>query len=156
MLCSLRCVQAKALLLSSVALVSHAPSFTVAAQENLPDVTVVQSKPPKAKKPVKAVSQSHGGGEQPAEAVERPAYEDVGVGTSGLSVPLTTTRIDSSQIQSRIPQTSDTAELLRDAPGVSIFKGGGVSGLPVINGLNDDRVKVLLNGMVVTSAAPTT
>ena len=72
--------------------------------------------------------------------------------STGISVPLTTTQINRQEIQSKVPQTSDTAELLRDAPGVSIFKAGGVSGLPVINGLNDDRVKVLLNGMVVSSA----
>lgn len=76
----------------------------------------------------------------------------IGVGTEGLAVPLSTTQISRSEIQSKLPQTSDSAELLRGAPGVSLFKAGGVSGLPVINGLNDDRVKVLLNGMVVTSA----
>ena len=81
-------------------------------------------------------------------------HANFGVGTDGLAVPLTTTRLSGAAIKSQLPSTSDTAQILRNAPGVSIFTSGGVSGLPAINGLNDDRVKVLLNGMVVTSACP--
>jgi iron complex outermembrane receptor protein len=77
---------------------------------------------------------------------------DIGVGTKGLALPLNTTRMNQSTIQSQLPSTSDTAQIMNRAPGVSIFSAGGVSGLPAINGLNNDRVKVLLNGMVVTSA----
>lgn len=48
--------------------------------------------------------------------------------------------------------TGDTAALLDGYPGVSLYTGGGASALPVIHGLNDDRVNVLVNGMRVTSA----
>ncbi len=75
-----------------------------------------------------------------------------GVGTKGLAVPLTTTRLSGKAIQSQLPSTSDTAQLLTKVPGVSVFTSGGISSLPVINGLNDDRVKVLVNGMVISPA----
>ena len=38
--------------------------------------------------------------------------------------------------------TSDTATLLRAVPGVSVNAAGGVSGLPSIRGLADDRLLV--------------
>lgn len=50
------------------------------------------------------------------------------------------------------PRTSDTASLLSGLPGVSLYGGGGVSSLPAIHGLADDRVKVSLDGMTVDSA----
>lgn len=166
MLCSLRIVQAKAFLLSSAALVSHlsvSPQATAQDAASLPEITVVQPGSAKAKKAGSPAPKSQGAGAQPqgdpgmagdggAAAAEAVDQTVIGVGTEGLAVPLSTTQIGRSEIQSRIPGTSDTAELLRGAPSVSIFRAGGVSGLPAINGLNDDRVKVLLNGMVVTSA----
>jgi iron complex outermembrane receptor protein len=160
---SFRTARTRALLLSAAALTSHASfSSPVAAQEeteatNLPPV-IVEQKASAIPNKGKASSISSGSGAQTVDdTADGMAHDAVdhavtGVGTTGLAVPLSTTQIDRTEIQSKIPQTSDTAELLRAAPGVSIFKAGGVSGLPVINGLNDDRVKVLLNGMVVTSA----
>jgi iron complex outermembrane receptor protein len=50
--------------------------------------------------------------------------------------------------------TSDTAKLLSDVPGVAAQTGGGVSSLPVIHGLADDRLKLLVDGMPITSACP--
>jgi iron complex outermembrane receptor protein len=49
-------------------------------------------------------------------------------------------------------KSSDTAALLADEPGVSLQTGGGVSSLPVVNGLADDRVLVYVDGMCLTSA----
>jgi iron complex outermembrane receptor protein len=49
-------------------------------------------------------------------------------------------------------RTSDTASLLDGIPGVSLLGGGGLSSLPAIHGLADDRVRVLVNGMSVESA----
>jgi iron complex outermembrane recepter protein len=40
------------------------------------------------------------------------------------------------------------------APGYSTSFGGDVSGLPVIDGLGDDRLRVLVNGITITSACP--
>jgi iron complex outermembrane receptor protein len=50
--------------------------------------------------------------------------------------------------------TSDTASLLRDVPGVSLYGAGGVSSLPSIHGLADDRLRVKVDGMDLISACP--
>ena len=75
-----------------------------------------------------------------------------GAGATGLAVPEASTTLTGARITDLLATTSNTAELLRQAPGVSIYQAGGVSGLPAINGLADDRVKILLSGMAVTSA----
>jgi iron complex outermembrane receptor protein len=45
--------------------------------------------------------------------------------------------------------TSDTAALLTGVPGLDLSTNGGVSSLPSLHGLGDDRVKVLVNGMTL-------
>jgi iron complex outermembrane receptor protein len=50
--------------------------------------------------------------------------------------------------------TSDTAQLLQNAPGVSLYGAGGISSLPVIHGMADDRVRVQVNGMDLMSSCP--
>lgn len=47
---------------------------------------------------------------------------------------------------------SDATQLLAEQPGYSVAAGGGVSGLPVLNGFVDDRLKVSIDGMEITSA----
>ena len=48
--------------------------------------------------------------------------------------------------------TNDTAQLLSDIAGYSVAAAGGVSGLPVVNGFADDRLKIRIDGMELTSA----
>jgi iron complex outermembrane receptor protein len=50
--------------------------------------------------------------------------------------------------------TSDSATLLRDVPGVSFYGAGGVSSLPVIRGLADDRLRTKVVGMDLIAACP--
>lgn len=76
-----------------------------------------------------------------------PIYVD-GVASSSAYA----TTIGDRSIAPKIVSTSDTASLLKSVPGVSIQQAGGVSGMPVINGLNGDRVKLLVNGMPVKPA----
>ena len=64
---------------------------------------------------------------------------------------LNTSEVEGTEIIRKRAEISDTAKLLEDIPGFSLYGGGGVSSLPVIHGLNDDRVKVLVNGMSITS-----
>jgi iron complex outermembrane receptor protein len=47
---------------------------------------------------------------------------------------------------------ADTAQMLSSTPGYSVAAGGGVSGLPVVNGFADDRIKIRIDGMELTSA----
>ena len=50
--------------------------------------------------------------------------------------------------------TNDAARLLDGIPGVSFYTGGGVLSLPVIDGLADDRLRMLVDGMSITSSCP--
>ena len=49
---------------------------------------------------------------------------------------------------------TDTAKLLEKSAGVSFYTAGGISSLPVIHGMADDRVKTSIDGMQITSACP--
>lgn len=50
--------------------------------------------------------------------------------------------------------TNDSASLLRDMPGVSLNGAGGVSSLPSIRGLADDRLRIKVDGMDLIAACP--
>ncbi len=52
-------------------------------------------------------------------------------------------------------RSSDAASLLEGTPGLSVAGNGGVSGLPALHGLADDRVKLTINGMTLASACST-
>jgi len=58
----------------------------------------------------------------------------------------------SDSLPPRQPGASDTSQLLSATPGYSVAQGGGVSGLPFVNGLGDDRLKIRIDGMEITSA----
>jgi iron complex outermembrane receptor protein len=51
-------------------------------------------------------------------------------------------------------RTSDTASLLLEIPGVSAYGAGGVSSLPVIHGLADDRLRTKVDGMDLVATCP--
>jgi iron complex outermembrane receptor protein len=58
----------------------------------------------------------------------------------------------SAPLSSKKVKSSDTASLLSDEPGVSLQTGGGVSSLPVVNGLADERLLICVDCMQITSA----
>ncbi len=58
---------------------------------------------------------------------------------------------ESNLVRLRV-NTSDTAKLLDGQPGVSFYGAGGVSSMPVIHGMADDRVRVQVDGMNLISA----
>ncbi|MCW2272950.1 TonB-dependent receptor plug domain-containing protein [Rhodoblastus acidophilus] len=60
--------------------------------------------------------------------------------------------VTSREIANFTPRTNDTAEILSNIAGVSVYQAGGVSSLPVIHGLNDDRNTVVLGGVPISSA----
>ena len=62
--------------------------------------------------------------------------------------------VPAATLQSLRSATSDTASLLRDVPGVSLQGAGGVSSLPIIHGLADDRIRVKVDGMDLIASCP--
>jgi iron complex outermembrane receptor protein len=50
--------------------------------------------------------------------------------------------------------TSDSARLLQDVPGLSLYGAGGISSLPAIHGLADDRLRIQVDGMDLMPACP--
>lgn len=70
------------------------------------------------------------------------------------SLPTFGVNLRGDALNARRFATNDTATLLDGTPGVSFYTGGGVSSLPVINGLADDRLKITVDGMSITSACP--
>lgn len=50
--------------------------------------------------------------------------------------------------------TSDSAQLLKDIPGVRLYGAGGISSLPVVHGIADDRLRTLVDGMDLMTACP--
>lgn len=77
------------------------------------------------------------------EPIERTSQTD------GTTQPFT-------RQQSVAPQqtlgSNDSARLFQNMAGFSYQTGGGVSALPYLNGLGDDRLKILVNGMTLTSS----
>jgi len=71
--------------------------------------------------------------------------------TEDQQAPVAAT-VNTKMLETLTPATSDTASLLQSVPGLSIQGAGGVSGLPVIHGLADDRLRIKVDGMDLISA----
>ncbi|MDR3422136.1 MAG: TonB-dependent receptor plug domain-containing protein, partial [Xanthobacteraceae bacterium] len=62
------------------------------------------------------------------------------------------TIISRNAIANLTPRTNDTARLLENTAGVSLYGAGAISSLPVIHGLEDERNAVVLGGVPITAA----
>jgi len=90
----------------------------------------------------------------PASA-EEPAMELIIVKATRPPMPLwSSATVDTADIAAQRAATSDTASLLRNIPGVSLYGAGGVSSLPAIHGLADDRLRIKVDGMDLLSSCP--
>ncbi len=87
-----------------------------------------------------------------AEATEATLRTELS--TIIVTAPSDASNLDEANLSFLRPSTSDTASMLRDIPGVSLYGAGGVSSLPVIHGMADDRVHVLVDGMGLMPACP--
>ena len=67
-----------------------------------------------------------------------------------VTAPLAT--LETGAIVPARSRTNDTASLVGGIAGLDLYASGGVSSLPVIHGLADDRVNVLVNGMALQPA----
>ncbi|MEI8031191.1 MAG: TonB-dependent receptor [Comamonadaceae bacterium] len=64
------------------------------------------------------------------------------------------TTVDKATLQAKVASTSDTARMLSDVPGLSLNGAGGVSSLPSIHGLADDRLRIKVDGMDLIASCP--
>lgn len=71
-----------------------------------------------------------------------------------VPTPAATGAVTPEQLPMSRAATSDTASLLADVPGVSVQSAGGVSGLPSIRGLTDDRLRIKVDGMDLIASCP--
>jgi iron complex outermembrane receptor protein len=62
--------------------------------------------------------------------------------------------LGSAEIAPMRARTSDTASMLTGIPGVATYGAGGVSSLPVVRGLADDRLRTKVDGMDLIAACP--
>lgn len=88
------------------------------------------------------------------------AYAQVSLSIDSLTVtgiqeaPLTQTTLVGRELNQSRANTPNTAAMLLNIPGVSMYSGGGVSGLPAIHGLADDRVAVSVDGISLLASCP--
>jgi len=61
-----------------------------------------------------------------------------------------TSEVSSDAIAFGRVRSDDTASLLDEVAGLSLYTNGGLSSLPAIHGLADDRVKTTVDGMTIT------
>ena len=64
------------------------------------------------------------------------------------------TKLDKAKLAPRVSATSDSSSLLSDIPGVSLNGAGGLSSLPAIHGLADDRLRIKVDGMDLIASCP--
>ena len=90
----------------------------------------------------------------PLSAVQILFADEPGIPSYSPEKPilLSSVLIEASSVSPRTDVTSDTALLLENTPGLSFYSAGGVSSLPVIHGLADDRLRVQVDGMDLISA----
>lgn len=90
-----------------------------------------------------------------ASAADIPVLEEIRVTASKVdTLPLSATRLSEALLAPLRAASSDTASLLRDIPGLSLYGAGGVSSLPSLHGLADDRLRIKVDGMDLIAACP--
>lgn len=75
-------------------------------------------------------------------------------GSIGQSLAAHTAVLNEDDINRKGAASADTASLLRGLAGVHLNATGGLSSLPAIHGLADDRLRVKVNGMDLISSCP--
>lgn len=126
---------------------SAAPNTEPAAHKTVRKKTYASPKP---QSPTPSASDTIPESGDIAPIASRPQMHSVG--STGLAVPANTSTMTQQSIAPDATATSNTAVLLGRVPGYSVYQAGGVSGLPVLNGLADERVKVIVGGVETTPA----
>src|SRR5574340_666954 len=87
-----------------------------------------------------------------ADEAKAVRMDEVVVSAPKIGSTFSATYLDEAGLAPMRAATSDSASLLRNIPGVSLYSAGGVSSLPVIQGLADDRLRIKVDGMDLISA----
>jgi iron complex outermembrane recepter protein len=87
-----------------------------------------------------------------ADEATTTALSEVVVSADRLNTPVATDSVAGEGLAKGKASTSDTAGLLSEVPGVALSTAGGVSSLPIIHGLADDRIRTRIDGMDLISA----
>ncbi|WP_298809768.1 TonB-dependent receptor [uncultured Psychrobacter sp.] len=66
----------------------------------------------------------------------------------------TAATLDRNDINSKQVATSDTATILTKIPGINVQSAGGISSLPVVRGLADNRLRILVDGVDSIASCP--
>ncbi|MBV5299860.1 MAG: TonB-dependent receptor, partial [Rhodoferax sp.] len=74
--------------------------------------------------------------------------------TAPKMAPLGASEVSEATLARQRAASSDSARLLQDIPGISLYGAGGVSSLPAIHGLADDRIRIQIDGMDLMAACP--
>ncbi|NMF89969.1 TonB-dependent receptor [Aromatoleum petrolei] len=91
--------------------------------------------------------------EAPAAAETPQVMDEVVIKAARiLPLPANAEILGSGDLAGKRSLVSDSAQLLRDIPGVALSGAGGVSSLPVVHGLADDRNRIKVDGMDLVSA----
>lgn len=64
------------------------------------------------------------------------------------------TLLKADQLKDIVNNSPDTGALLENQMGVSLYKSGRIASLPVLNGMADDRVATVIDGMRITGDCP--
>lgn len=83
---------------------------------------------------------------------DKPAEPAPAGRAPGLASPLGAFTLTGAPLAEASAASPDTGAMMTAIPGVQAAAGGGVSSLPVMRGLADDRINVLTMGMAITSA----
>jgi iron complex outermembrane receptor protein len=71
-------------------------------------------------------------------------------GTTTATASATQHKVDADEQAQR----RNSAELVENAPGVSLRENGQLASIPYLHGLGDERAKLVVDGMTVSSACP--
>ncbi len=77
------------------------------------------------------------------------AYVEVN-GQSADSIGASSRKVDANEQGG----SRNTAEIMAEAPGVSLRANGQLASIPMLHGLGDERTKVVVDGMTVASSCP--
>lgn len=88
------------------------------------------------------------------QAEATPLMTVIVTGTRPDDTPLGGLELGSKDLAPLRARSNDSTRLLENVPGVSVYSAGGISSLPVIHGLADDRLRVQVDGMDLMAACP--